>query len=208
MTLSQELLTILPERTRLSFGQLLVSRSPAGLFAARHRDDADELEASLEAAESPSDLREIAKYDASGEYRPLRTAPTLRRGWRTSTPSETDFLARLDAIYPGAFATWVAWRRGALDPVPLRVTLERQTGMYRLAGSIDDNDARRIPHELCAPGCLRRVLWPIDASGETPVTVNEVSDSATLPLICCEACTFVVSHARQLAKEARESLRT
>ena len=63
-----------------SFGQILVLKGDDSAFVLLHRDDAslDRLQTYREA----KDAIEIAKYDDAGNYRPLKTAPNLRRGWR------------------------------------------------------------------------------------------------------------------------------
>lgn len=198
MTLAEHLTAILPPGGRLHFGELVLRRDANGLFSACHVRDESAV-VSLEPADSVRELRDLAKYDAEGSYRPLKAAPGLRSGWITSTSVPQEFLKRLDAIYPGLFATWVAFDSGKLATVPLRETLERQTGMYRAAGSITDEMANRILSELCQPGCLRRVVWTIGA-GEPPVSIDR--ESGEIPLLCTEACTFAVSRARELAKEA------
>jgi sirohydrochlorin cobaltochelatase len=199
MRLSGHLEQILSPGSRLSFGELVLLRDSEGVFEARHARD---LEAAGSLREIPSvrEMRELAKYDASGEYRPLRTAPGLRGGWRTATASPDEFLRRLDAVYPALFATWIALRRGAAAPVPLRRTLNRQTGMYRFAGGISGAMAGRIRRELCAAGCLRQIAWPDEEDDETP---RLEAPERAIPLLCAEACTFAVNLARELAKEAR-----
>ena len=199
MNPADTLSSLLARENRLIFGELVLTRDAAGRFTARHHDDEGRDEADLGDLDSVRALREMAKYDEAGGYRPLKTAPGLARGWRTATDSAREFLARLDAIYPGLFATWVAYDRGTFPPVPLRATLGRQTGMYRFAGSITDEMAHRIVEELCKPGCLRCITWPIDES--TPPR-RVVREQGGLPLLCTEACTFAVTRARELAKEA------
>ena len=110
-------------------------------------------------------------------------------------------LDHLDAVYPGAIATTLRYLSGGLDPTPLRETLDRQTGMYRFAGTVSDQAVNRLMRELCSPGCLRKIAWPIDAS--SPVARLR-STGNLVPLICTEACTFAVSEARRLAREAYE----
>ena len=65
--------------TPFCFGQILV-RKFGKSFALCHRDDAagDDLEIFRDA----EDAIEIAKYDDTGNYRALKTAPDLRHGWR------------------------------------------------------------------------------------------------------------------------------
>ena len=198
MNLADTLSDLLTRESRLHFGELVLTRDSNGRFTACHRDD-EGSDTGLEPLASVRELREMAKSDAAGEYRPLKTAPGLKSGWITTTECGREFLQRLDAIYPGLFATWVAYERGSLSPVTLRDTLGRQTGMYRFAGSITDEMAQRMTEELCAPGCLRCITWSFDA--ELPTDRIE-RKTGTVPLICTEACTFAVSRARELAKEA------
>ncbi len=201
MTLSEQLEQALPPGGEMRLGELLLTRDPSGLFEARHIEDAMAT-LPLLPLDTPAELRELAKYDAAGEYRPLRSAPGLKAGWVTNTDSPAGFLKRLDAIYPGVFATTVAYLNGRIDPVPLRRTLDRQTGMYRFAGTISDEQADQIVEELCSPGCLRTIVWPIDDA--RPARRVE-SSAGSLPMVCTEACTFAVNLARQLSKKKRES---
>lgn len=197
MTLVEELEGYLPPGQELRFGELHLVRDEDGVFSARHLDDTGM--DSLTGIDSASELRELAKFDADGEYRPLKTAPTLKSGWVTQCGDASEFLRRLDAIYPGLFATWIAYAKEDLDPVPLRTTLDRQTGMYRFASAITDQMANKIMRDLCAKGCVRKIAWPIDdkcAVGRLP------KRSHRIPAICTEACTFAVTEARRLAKQA------
>jgi hypothetical protein len=197
MTLAQELKTLLPRGTILRFGEIQLTRSPDGRFEVRHAEDNDTPSESLTLFDSPADLREIAKYDACGMYRPLKTAPTLRSGWISHCGEASEFLRRIDAIYPALFATWIRYRRGEHNPTSLRKTLDRQSGMYRFTGKISDLTANQIMREICSPGCLRKIAWPINDSAP----VSRLKDmSGQIPAICTEACTFVVSAARELAK--------
>ncbi len=199
MSLAETLSELLPPGTELAFGELALSRSASGVFRARHTQDRDA--GALQPIETVRELRELAKNDAAGEYRPLKTAPGLVGGWTTETDCPREFLKRLDAIYPGVFAAACAHAEGRADAVALRATLDRQTGMYRFAGTISDEDARRVVSEVCAAGCLRHVVWPIGVD-EAPSPPPR--DPGSIPLICLEACTFAVNKARELAKEAFE----
>lgn len=198
MKLADTLADLLARESRLSFGEIVLNRDPEGRYTATHREDEGKT-TGLEPLESVRELREMAKNDAAGEYRPLKTAPGLKSGWITTADGAHDFLQRLDAIYPGLFATWLAYERETLAPVALRDTLGRQTGMYRFAGSITDEMAVRLKLELCGRGCLRHVAWPIDPG--TPAE-RAPRTGGTVPLLCTEACTFAVNLARSLVKEA------
>ena len=74
MTLAETLSSLLPPDAELRFGELYLTRDEGGIFAARHRDDRNS-EDGLELVDSCHELRELAKFDADGEYRPLKTAP-------------------------------------------------------------------------------------------------------------------------------------
>src|SRR5437773_11200000 len=64
---------------RFCVGQIVVRKSGGG-FVLSHRDD--ETLDHLQVFRSAEDAIEIAKYDDAGNYRPLKTAPKLRHGWR------------------------------------------------------------------------------------------------------------------------------
>ncbi len=198
MTLARLLESHLPVGASLHFGQLRLSRSTDGTFEACHVDELKESN-ELDEIQSIPGLRDLARYDVAGVFRPLKTAPTLKTGWRTRSHSAKDFLNRLDAIYPGVFATWVAYERGEHLPTSLRKTLDRQTGMYRFAGSITDPMAERIQRELCSSGCIRKIAWSLN---EKSLVSPIQAEAMTIPVICTEACTFAISRARELAKEA------
>lgn len=200
MKLAERIAHDLPPGSHLYFGELLLVRHENGDFEARHRDD-DGLQHPPTVLHSVAELRDLAKYDASGAYRPLKTKPNLRSGWTTHTADAAEFLSRLDAIYPGAYATTVALGAGAIGVVPLRATLRRQTGMYGCTRELTDADAVRILDEWCATECLRQVRWPIDEGQPAPET--SIPGPGKLPLVCTEACTFAVNKARELVRDVR-----
>src|SRR5919198_94787 len=82
-------------------GQILV-RKTGKSFLLFHRDD--EARDDLEMFQDPEDAIEIARYDDSGNYRPLKTAPNLRRGWRMQLRTFDELRRALDHFYPGRLA--------------------------------------------------------------------------------------------------------
>jgi len=68
-------------------GQILIRKQGEG-FVLCHRDD--EATSELETFHSPDDAVEIARLDDAGEYRPLKTAPNLRHGWRLEVTDGND----------------------------------------------------------------------------------------------------------------------
>ena len=95
----------------------------------------------------------------------------------------------------------------------LRETLERQTGMYRAAAQISDDEADALVGNFCRSdgGCLRTILWKRNANGTVPSTrlPSEKFDprhdqtglgETVIPLLCQEACNLLVAAARQKVK--------
>src|SRR5438477_12465471 len=118
------------------FGQILIQKTSTGGFVLSHRDD--EGRNDLQTFRSTEDAIDIAKYDDAGNYRPLKTAPNLRRGWRLELASLEQLERALDHFYPGRLAMFAAWKDNRLISTPLRETLDRQSGMYRVASKISD----------------------------------------------------------------------
>ena len=118
----------------------------------------------------------------------------------------------LDFLYPSALGKALSYESGTIDPVPLRSLLSRQTGMYRFANKITDEQANDIIGRCCdtATRCLRRIIFPLSEtealSGPSVYKLAEPAGHApgvtdAIPLICMEACTHVVSEARKVARE-------
>lgn len=154
------------------FGQILVRRASGSGFVLSHRDD--EAADQLKIFRSAEDAIEIAKHDAAGNYRPLKTAPSLRHGWRLELQTLEDLRRALEYFYPARIAMFAAWKSDQLQATPLRETLDRQSGMYRVAAKISDSQINDLVGDFCrspsgpcrtARGCLRTILWKRDADG-------------------------------------------
>jgi sirohydrochlorin cobaltochelatase len=208
------------------FGQILVQETTAGRFVLSHRDD--ETLDHLQVFRNAEDAIEIAKYDDAGNYRPLKTAPNLRHGWRLELDTLEQLRCALDYFYPGRLAVFAAWKNDKLQTTPLRKTLDRQSGMYRVAGKISDSQIDGLVGDFCrsSGGCLRTILWKRDACGTVASTKlpNEKFDPsfdqesaqpgssafakatadrptpATVPLLCQEACNLLVAECRKMVK--------
>lgn len=172
----------------------------------------DPQSSSLHHFTTPQSARIIAADDSQGTYRPLKSAPTLRRGWTIEVSSTQAALHALAYLYPGAIGLAESWERASIKPTPLRETLDRQTGMYRIAAKIDDTEADRVVGLTCDPTkCLKIILWEISDSHGKPsrlppektevVTFDEHWQCPRIPLLCREACTFVISGARKAVKQ-------
>jgi len=199
-------------------GQLEIVPSDGG-FVLCHRDDVGRNDLTHYEID---DAFEIAKFDEAGNYRPLKTAPNLRRGWKIFARDLLQVEQVIDAIYPGRLAVLHAFKSGQLTTTPLRKTLNRQSGMYRIARKISEQEIDGLVGNFCRSdrGCLRTILWKRDASDEIPSSKlpSEKFDPAvdqylspkrprptiaateSIPLLCQEACNLLVAACRDAVK--------
>jgi sirohydrochlorin cobaltochelatase len=203
------------EAARFCVGQIVVQKSD-GCFVLSHRDD--ETLDDLQVFRSAEDAIEIAKYDDAGNYRPLKTAPNLRHGWRLELDTLEALMRALDYFYPGRLAVFAAWKSDKLRTTSLRETLDRQSGMYRVAAKISDSQIDNLVADFCRSdgGCLRTILWKRDAEGAVSSTKlpkekfepkydqagirPESATPATVPLLCQEACNLLIAECRKMVK--------
>jgi sirohydrochlorin cobaltochelatase len=195
-------------------------------FVLSHRDD-ESLD-QLQTYQDAEDAVEIAKYDDAGNYRPLKTAPNLRHGWRLELATLQKLRLALDYFYPSRLAVFAAWKSGHLKTTALRETLDRQSGMYRVAARVSDQQINDLVADFCRSdsGCLRTILWKRDRNGAIASTklpkqkfdpsYDQVmatcrhrpkgdarasrSEAATVPLLCQEACNLLVAECRKVVK--------
>ena len=168
----------------------------------RHVDDAGRND--LTASDDAHAARTLANLDENGAYRPLKTAPTLRRGWKLVAHSAAELRSAIEGFYPAMLGIWLAGKEHRLAPVPLRETLGRQTGMYRVTQKITDEQAQQTIAQTCNAGsCLKTILWSIDAAHPVTSLPGEKFRPArgvTLPLLCQEPCNILVAAARKVVK--------
>ena len=195
-------------------GQIAIHYGDDGSFTLTHRDDAARNE--LTPHSSAEDAAELARFDDAGNYRPLKTAPNLRHGWRLMLRGVAELRMALDHFYPGRLPAFFAFGKGELLTTPLRETLDRQSGMYRIAAQIDDSQANELVGNFCRSdgGCLRTILWRRDREGTIASTrlpaekFNPTHDQTgggrpVVPLLCQEACNLLVAEARKVVQAGR-----
>ena len=182
-------------------------------FALRHYADAGRASGELERIDVDG-VRAIANLDAQGRFRPLKTMPNLRRGWALIVVDLTELRAVLDLFYPAMTGLCARHERGELAPVPLRDTLQRQSGMYAVTRRITDEEADTLAGTFCesGAGCLKTILWQIRAG--RPLTTlppakfdlleNQTGAAArAVPMLCHEACNLFVAKAREVVRQKR-----
>lgn len=192
-------------------GEISIRRINGSGFVLSHRDDGGRDD--LQRFQNPEEAAEIARYDDSGNYRPLKTAPNLRHGWRLELVDLTELRRALDYFYPGRLAMFAAWKENRLTTTPLRTTLNRQSGMYRVAAKISDEQTNNIVGNFCRShgGCLRTILWKRDergalASTQLPLEKFDTAHNQTgggelvIPLLCQEPCNLLINECRKAVK--------
>jgi sirohydrochlorin cobaltochelatase len=200
----------------LYLGEINARRITHTLFIVRHRQDAD-LEkpagVALRIYTRPEAARELVRFDQEGRYRPLKGAPTLPSGWELQLDSIDSLRLAIDSFYPGALASWVAWQEGRVNPIDLRTTLNRQTGMYRVTQKLTNAAADELAGRFCRSdhACLRTILWTIEGKhpdGNLPETKFATAhdqlgqDRPAVPFLCLEACNLFVAEARKTVKQS------
>jgi sirohydrochlorin cobaltochelatase len=209
MPLEEALAAVLNDSNR--FGQIFIQRTRSGGFVVCHCED--EPSTRLENFRKSGDAVEIARYDDAGKFRPLKTAPNLRHGWRLELVDLGELRRALNYLYPGRLAMLEAWTENRLSTTSLRETLDRQSGMYRVAAKISDEQADDVVANCCKSdgGCLRTILWKRDTHGTIPSTKlpPEKFDPGhdqtgrcenAIPLLCQEACNLLVAECRKAVK--------
>jgi sirohydrochlorin cobaltochelatase len=194
----------------LRIGEVVASRVD-DRFEVRHRDDGDR-DDSHEHGRS-DDAAEIARFDDAGNFRPLKSAPNLRHGWRLVVSPITELRVAIDLLYPARLAAFFQLQNEALATTPLRRTLNRQSGLYRVAANITDEQINDLVARFCQSdgGCLKTILWPRDENGTTastklsPEKFEPAHDQTgrgarVMPLLCQEACNLLVAEARKVVK--------
>ena len=162
-----------------------------------HQDDLESDPANLHCVQSLADLRELIRLDRDENFRPLRAAPNLRRGWIHHAPDLPGLQLVLDYLYPAELANWVLWRHQQLPTTPWSETAERQTGRFRIVREINGEALHELITHHCQAGCLKQRLWP-------PARQSIQANANEIPLLCPEACNFFVGKAREKLKGPSE----
>jgi hypothetical protein len=179
------------------FGQVLIRRANHG-FALRHMADRDAPEGTCPLVKV-EDLRSLAQFTELGVYRPLKSAPNLRRGWRALAGDAPALGLCLHYLYPGALADWFAAQSGKPPVTSYREFASRQTGMYRITATLNDTVATAVACAGCHRDfCLKRRLWTV--GNLAPDTTAEKS---VIP--CLEPCALLLELARKAGRWEQEA---
>jgi sirohydrochlorin cobaltochelatase len=188
-----------------TIGQVRIIPRKQG-FVLRHCDDSEE--AMLTEAKGLAEIRTVVRNDEDGNFRPLKSAPNLRRGWFVRVRDVTELHQVIDYFYPAAIGLLFSHRHGQLEPVHFCETTVRQTGMYSVTRSITDDEADEMIGRFCRSrgGCLRTILWRLRPGRPIHSLPAEKFDPVAeegLPILCAEACNLLVAEARRVVKRRK-----
>jgi len=197
-----------------AIGEVAIQESSPGWLVC-HRDDADDPTLRPERVAAAC-AEQVALRDGNDVFRPLKTAPGLRRGWVIEASDLATLRLVLDGIYPGALGLAAAWEAGNIEVTSMRETVNRQTGMYRVSGKITSAQAGALVREKCnlQTGCLRGIIWELgDAGASLDLPEEKRSPSQdplgraakVIPLVCREFCNYQVAEARRVVKAAERA---
>ena len=155
-------------------GQISECALPNGGYGLRHRERCRAIAGGIVHAHGSRGRRRSSRFAMTpATYRPLKTAPNLRRGWRLDRAGRGGAAAGAGSVLPGDDSVRGGrFESGRLVVTPLRETLARQSGMYRVTAKITDEQADALVGRFCRSdgGCLRTILWRRNAAGAVAST--------------------------------------
>lgn len=183
--------------TEIVFGQLVVRRLERE-FELRHQSDRDAASVDLTFLKG-TELRDWSQSAAGGAFRPLKSAPNLRSGWRAVAVDAAALELLLHYVYPGAVADRFAAEEAQPPLTSYRQFTARQSGMYRITTMLDDAIAGAAIRACChVDFCLKRRLWSVD--GLEP---DAEQSKSVIP--CLEPCALMLEFARKAARLQQDS---
>lgn len=176
----------------LTLAQVLIQRRGGG-YELRHVEDREASADSLRQLPL-SEARSLAQYNAAGEFRPLKSAPDLRPGWRLSLANDAELETALSQLYPGAVADWFAAQAANPPVTNYREYTIRQSGMYRITTILTDAQVGEVIREVCDKSrCLKRRLWAVAGT-----SVDSSTAKSLIP--CLEPCAVLMESARKAVR--------
>jgi hypothetical protein len=178
--------------TEIVFGQVLIRRAGNG-FELRHITDCNVAPETLTALNG-TELRTWAQSAEGGAFRPLKSAPNLRPGWRAIAADGAALDLLLHYVCPGAVADWFAAQSPHPPITSYRQFTARQTGMYRITTMLSDQTAGAAIRACChVDFCLKRRLWTVE--GQEP---DRAEQKSIIP--CLEPCALMLEFARKVVR--------
>lgn len=180
----------------LAFAQVLIRRVGTG-FELCHVADRDRAPEALRLVDVPA-LRELAQFSAEGNFRPLKSSPNLRTGWKAHIANHAELDSAMNHLYPGGIADWYAARAASPPVTNYREFTSRQTGMYRITTMLSDAQAADTIRAGCHHRfCLKRRLWTVEG-----LPTDDAAEKSVLP--CLEPCPVLLEFARKTMRLEQE----
>lgn len=174
------------------WGEVRVLRLPNG-FELRHRADLTAEVGALRAVRV-EDLRRLADTTADGCFRPLKSAPTLVRGWVCRAAGPAELGEALQALYPGSLADAWAWETGQARGADFAEVAARQPGRGGALRGLTGAALAAVVEAGCAAAvCLDRRCW--SAAGVAP---DSGEGKGEVP--CLEPCAVFLAFAQACAR--------
>jgi hypothetical protein len=178
------------------WAQLLITREGVG-FTLRHVRDRDANPAPLKTITVP-DLRKLAMFDASGQFRPLRSAPDLVNGWVCHCKTDEELARAIQQLYPGSIPDWYSTQNRVPPITNYREFTNRQSGMYRITQFLTDTQAAQVIAACCNRRfCLKRRLWTVES-----LAPDDAESKSAIP--CLEPCAVLLELARKATRIEQE----
>ena len=181
---------------KAEFGGLLL-RCRNARFSICHVADQDVPVANLKKLKHLKEADELGRTTVEGNYRPLRSAPTLRRGWIFRNLSGESLIRMIDCLLPGAVIHRAMWCDSTLRIRSFEEAAARQTGIYASVRSLSATRVRSVADRCCGKkGCVKHPLWSVGKSDATPVIVKP-GHRESLAIPCPEPCSWMIEATRR-----------
>ena len=179
----------------LLVAQVLLRRKGGG-FELRQIGDREVSSEKL-TLQPPEGARGIAQSAEDGSFRPLKSSPSLRRGWLILAASDLELETALNGFYPGFIPDLFALRTSTPHVTHYRGFTNRQTGMYRITTFLTDAEAYSMASKCCsAEYCLKQRLWSVEG-----LPVDELEGRSLIP--CLEPCAILLEYARKVVRTSQ-----
>jgi hypothetical protein len=144
------------------------------------------------------EVRKLAMFTATGQFRPLHASPDLARGWTLECRDTHELWRALQELYPGSLPDWFALQNGNPPVTNYREFTNRQSGMYRITQLLSDSQAAQVIRACChARFCLKQRLWSV--AGLEP---DAAATNSCIP--CLEPCAVLLEFARKASRIEQE----
>lgn len=154
----------------------------------------------LQAVTNPQEWRKIVFFNDKDEFRPLKASADFATGWTWGPLDFRELLLALQYAYPALVAEWAAYEQGQLPATSWQETAERQTGRFKVVAQLSPEQQEQLVRENCAAKCTKHLLWSPGCEIGNPPLPDQEKEPNRLPLLCPEACNFLVGKAREILK--------